>query len=234
MLVVATEVTTENSVKQLGNLPREYQERQVTVSYRGIDLPLRVASARAEISKKLAAEVKTQAIRAKGLKQLSWECALFENEPECAHTVEQKLLRKFTAARTQAEDMVKGGGPITLQDALRILTYKKELLVQQDSSFDIELALLSHMTASGGKVVLQKRILASMPDEKKHKSIDDVSKKLEELKAGELCRLLGPSATGCITTCLEVLSGLNRGIPPNVAALKDGGYQEEWVGRSSA
>eukprot|EP00971_Amphidinium_carterae_P251641 4995466-Amphidinium_carterae.1 len=127
--------------------------------------------------------------------------------------------------------MLDGGGPITLQDALRILSYKKELLVQQDSSFDVELALLSHMTADGGKKILQTRILECMPDEKTHKTIEAVVQKLEGLKASELCRLLGPSATGSITTCIEVLLGLARGICPSIAALKDGGDQEKWVER---
>eukprot|EP00971_Amphidinium_carterae_P102789 2034670-Amphidinium_carterae.2 len=225
------QATTEKCIESLGSLPREHQERQITVVYRGLEIPLRIESARGEVAKKLAAEVKSQAIASEGLKQMTWESPLFDAVPAGARKVDDKLLRKFTAARVAAEEMLKSEDKLTLQDANRILNYKKELLIQQDSSFDIELALLSHMTAEGGKQALQRRVVASMPSEEQYKSLEDVTAALEALKCSELSKLLGPSAVGAISTCLEVLNGLSRGITPNVLALTDNGYQTQWLDR---
>eukprot|EP00971_Amphidinium_carterae_P152380 3019792-Amphidinium_carterae.1 len=193
----------------------------------GMELALRIDSARAEVAKKLAAEVKSQAIESGSLKQLTWEAPLFEAIDESERKVDDKLLRKFTAARVAAEEMLVSEDKLQLQDANRILNYKKELLIQQDSSFDIELALLSHMTAEGGRHALQRRVVACMPTETEYKSLEDVTAKLESLRCSDLSKLLGPSAVGGISTCMEVLSGLARGITPNVTALTDNGYQTQ-------
>ena len=72
------------------------------------------------------------------------------------------------------------------------------------------------MVGAGGEARLQDKFLSAMPTADKAASLSDVVQRGVEISSSELFRFCNKGAQGSLTTCIDMLSKMMLGKPPQL------------------
>lgn len=142
-----------SSAPNQAELAEHFTKRKIVVAYRGIDLELQVHSLREEVDLKVCSLLKEMSVnREGGIQPLRLEEIIFgdDDADKNKSVVDENVVAPFETARETANQAVVVQEAAIGKDMADVLNKRAKMLEQVDRSFRIELALVSHMAATGG------------------------------------------------------------------------------------
>ena len=223
-----------DTMKDISNGATLAGQRQVAVTYRGVQAQVPVCDHIEEIDMKLSAPVKEYAVgRAGGLTPLVWEAACF-GHPEGEVKVDQDLpgLREYESARKAANDVCKAS-KANGHEISEVLSSRLQFFRQLDRTFTLEILMLKHMCDHGAQQRLFAIILEAMPSAERKRTIEQVVADVVALQASDLYNFASLSVRGVVEGARELLSTMERGETVEVRNIPAKGFMRDLLGRTA-
>ena len=193
--------------------------REITVSYRGVDIAVPVQSVTEELQIRLAAVVKTRARDQDLLPALFMEDSLVARNrvPELGK-VQPELLAEAKVARATANQMLGSENWLHGEAVQSLLDKKGSTLIALDRTFAIERCFILAMLGEAGEKRLLEELVEILPSELRAISLKDSASKVATLMGTDLFRFCSRSAQGGVKATHHLLQNMVLGFPPSFGA----------------
>eukprot|EP00971_Amphidinium_carterae_P185621 3685630-Amphidinium_carterae.1 len=102
----------------------------------------------------------------KPLAQHDWERLIFGEPVVGVEQIQERYLRRFREGRQAAKALLATSeGLFTLKDMYNLIESKRSYLMEQDTSFNVDLCVLEWASKNGGRLKLEEELLATLPSE---------------------------------------------------------------------
>ncbi len=198
------------------------ERRAIQIRYRGLDIQVEVMGLEEEITRRLAAHIKSKAVEARALELFSCEEALIPLQTQDASQedgVDADLVKEAVVARASADKILKESAWTSGENLLEILNEKMVLLLQVDETFKIELAMVEHMVRGGGEARLHQQVLYCLPAVGKPVNVASCALELVSVQKSVLHKFCNRATQGSVAVVIDAVRSLQRGLPPNMLTL---------------
>ena len=150
---------------------------------------------------------------------------------ERAPEVDAKLFSQYNSCRNSANSQLSKGRQCLSEHVLQYLSYYEDVLCMVDSSFRVEAEWMRHMAAVGCRDLLQKHLLAELPEEGKWKDPKEVANAVERLKNTTVFMFAGRDSQSKWNVVAEWANAVANGRKPSFLAVKACPFLKQVQGR---
>ena len=222
--LTALQTAFDKAVKTHGARKLLPEKRLIELEYRGRKLKVAVNTVDQEFEYRKGAWIKSQA-SAVEIQHLPFEQGGWLEEAP-AGLVDPKVLQPYSRARTVALAMLQNV-PKTLTAHCDVCTKHFQSIAGLDGSFAIELELMKQMQGKEGEVVMQRRVLASIPEIGRPMAYEESLAKLEELQSTGFYQMSSKPAKDVLAGMLALITKLRHGVAPSTLVLQSSAFMKE-------
>ena len=184
--------------------------RTCEISYRGVQVLVKVRSVMDETECQLSSHLKHAAVCKKELVPLSFEADLVDaNIKPIVATFDDDLLNSVRLARktmNTALEAFESGGANTILDIVRL---KQDQCIQQDKCFLLDCSFLSGMQGAQGTLILKRKMLACFPPKAANTvCLKTVSSRISEVSRCSLMQFVCESTRAHMETIASIVTSI--------------------------
>ena len=185
--------------------------RTVPVSYRGVEVLVKVTSVLMQIEVTLSARVKERAVKDKQLDPLTFEAELLDDNHDCLFaSVTADMVTHAAAGRSVLNGYLLAHDPEGPGTIKQLMELKEPKALSNDKLAMLECAFLAGMEGQAGEKILTDRLLALFPTEAKQAEADLAYTTLavQTMYQSNLAKFVSTQARGQLTSVSDILSAI--------------------------